>query len=127
VKELWHWPVAKLVEVHDGDTVKLEVDNGFGSRAVEWIRLAGVRAPDPGTPDFTQEDYDRAKNDCETWFATYAPDRYVSLETERTTNPIEIRFRQSFTRYIGWIGTQKPGPQGLNAYLINQGWRDRGL
>jgi endonuclease YncB( thermonuclease family) len=122
--EFWHWPVARLLEVHDGDTVKLEVDNGFGSRAVEWIRLAQVRAPDPGTPDYTPEDYARAKSDCEAWFSTYAPNGYVQLDTERVKNPLEIRFRQSFTRYIGTVYTPM---STLNAWLLEQGWADRGL
>jgi hypothetical protein len=125
--DLWSWPVAKLVEIHDGDTIRLDVDQGFDERARKWIRLARVRCPDPGTPDFTQEDYDRARQDTMDWFATYAPDGYVSLATEKVKKALEIRFRESFTRYIGHVRSLKSPTEELNDWLLKKGWTDRGL
>lgn len=125
--EYWVWPVAKLLEVHDGDTIRLWIDQGFDEGARKWIRLAKVRCPDPGTPDFKQEDYDRARQDTLDWFTQFAPDGYVSLATEKVDKALEIRFRQSFTRYIGHVSALSRPDQILNDYLLSKGWVDRGL
>jgi hypothetical protein len=115
----WPWPIAKLLEIHDGDTVKLAIDHGFGEDAKEWIRLRDVWAPevdDPGGPEATA--------DCQGWFREHAPDGYVQVTTFRTSAPLEIRFRMSFTRYIG-IVTAFNGAE-LNSYLIDRGYVTRG-
>jgi hypothetical protein len=57
---VWTWPLAELLTVHDGDTVRVRIDQGFDELTRQWIRLETVRAPDPGTPDYTPEDYERA-------------------------------------------------------------------
>lgn len=111
----WEWPIARLEEIHDGDTIRLRIDNGFGSRAVEWIRLQDVWAPeldDPGGPE--------AKGYCAEWFADHASDGLVRVTTFRTSAPLEIRFRQSFTRYIGVV-TALNGNE-LNSYLTALGY-----
>ena len=115
----WLWPVAQLLDVHDGDTVKLAIDHGFGEDAKEWIRLKDVWAPevgDPGGPEATA--------DCEGWFREHAPDGYVTATTFRTSTPLEIRFRQSFTRYIGIVAAFNGSE--LNSYLIDKGYVTRG-
>lgn len=115
----WSWPIAKLEEIHDGDTVKLRISCGFDIWAVHWIRLKDVWAPevnDPGGPEATA--------DCTGWFREQAPDGYVQVTTFRTSAPLEIRFRQSFTRYIG-IVTAFNGSE-LNSYLIDKGYVTRG-
>jgi endonuclease YncB( thermonuclease family) len=115
----WPWPLAKLLEVGDGDTVKLAIDHGFNEDAREWIRLKDVWAPeesDPGGPEATV--------DCQNWFREHAADGYVQVTTFRTSAPLEIRFRQSFTRYIG-IVTALNGSE-LNSYLIDKGYVARG-
>lgn len=111
----WPWPVARLLEVHDGDTVKLAIDHGFGEDAKEWIRLRDVWCPevnDPGGPEATEA--------CRAWFVEHAPSGYVQVTTFRTSAPLEIRFRQSFTRYIG-IVTALDGSD-LNSHLISLGY-----
>jgi endonuclease YncB( thermonuclease family) len=116
----WEWPVARLEEIHDGDTVRLRIDNGFGSRAVEWIRLVDVRAP-----ELREEGGAQARADVATWFAEHAPDGQVKVTTFRTSASLEIRFRQSFTRYLGLV-TALNGAE-LNSYLLDKGWIDRGM
>jgi hypothetical protein len=111
----WTWPLSTLLEVHDGDTVRLSIDNGFGSRAVEWIRLEDVWAPELSEPGGAQ-----ARAACATWFDVHAPDRVVSVTTYRSATPLELRFRQSFTRYIGVV-TSRAGAS-LNRYLIDLGY-----
>jgi endonuclease YncB( thermonuclease family) len=115
----WEWPIARLEEIHDGDTVRLRIDNGFGSRAVEWIRLVDVRAP-----ELREEGGAQARADVAAWFAEHAPDGIVKVTTYRTSAPLEIRFRQSFTRYLGLITA--PDGAELNRYLIDKGYVDLG-
>jgi hypothetical protein len=111
----WPWPIARLLEVHDGDTVKLAIDHGFGEDAKEWVRLKDVWAPevkDPGGSEATEA--------CRAWFAEHAPDGHVQVTTFRTSAPLEIRFQQSFTRYIGVITAL--GGSELNSHLISLGY-----
>jgi hypothetical protein len=115
----WPWPIAKLLEVHDGDTAKFAIDHGFGEDAKEWIRLRDVWAPEVDEPGGSE-----ATADCQGWFREHAPDGYVQVTTFRTSTPLEIRFRQSFTRYIG-IVTAFNGSE-LNSYLIDKGYVARG-
>lgn len=117
--EAWVWPVARLLEVHDGDTVKLAIDHGFGEDAKEWIRLRDVWAPELG-----EEGGLEATADVRAWFLMHAPNGFVRVTTFRTSTPLEIRFRQSFTRYIGVI-TGFDGDE-LNAYLLGKGYTDQG-
>jgi endonuclease YncB( thermonuclease family) len=119
-KNGWDWPVARLLEVGDGDSVKLAVDHGFEEDARVWIRLADVGAPERNEP----ADWARAKADVEAWFAEHAPDGQVRLTTFRTSKPLEIRFRQTFTRYVGVVAS--PSGVELNAWLIDKGWLGRG-
>lgn len=116
----WEWPIAKLEEIHDGDTIRLRIDNGFGSRAVEWIRLLDVYAP-----ELDQDGGTQARDDVANWFTEHAPDFVVKVTTFRTSAPLEIRFRQSFTRYIGIVTA--PNGAELNSYLIDKGYVDRGV
>jgi len=111
----WPWPIAKLIAVGDGDTVKLAVDHGFEEDAKVWVRLKDVWAPesnDPGGPEATAA--------CAAWFAEHASDGYAQLTTFRTSAPLEIRFRQSFTRYIGVVTAI--GGSELNSHLISLGY-----
>lgn len=118
----WEWPLATLVEVGDGDGVRLRIDNGFGSSQTEWIRLVGVRAPEKDEP----QDWAAAKADVVAWFREYAPDGLVKLVTYRTSMPVEIRFGRSFTRYLGKVVSIKTAVE-LNAWLVAKGWIDRGM
>ena len=116
----WTWPTARVVEVHDGDTLKLDVDVGFSTHAYAWIRLLNVRAP-----ELSEGDGAKARADVLTWLAEYAPDSRVQLITYRSSQPLEIRFRQSFTRYLGVVTATAP-PVELNEWLRAKGWIDRG-
>lgn len=118
----WEWPIARLLEFGDGDTVKLAIDHGFSQDAKEWIRLENVRAPEKDEP----EAWAAAAEDVKAWFREYAPDGLVKVTTYRTSAPLEIRFRQSFTRYIGRVTALKT-PVELNEWLRAKGWIDRGM
>jgi endonuclease YncB( thermonuclease family) len=116
----WIWPVARVVEVHDGDTLKLAVSLGFDVWAHPWVRLANVRAP-----ELTEPDGPAARNDVLDWLREHAPDSQVAVTTQKVDRPLEIRFRQSFTRYLGTVTA--PNGAELNRYLIDKGYIDRGM
>lgn len=45
---------ATVLEWHDGDTVKLRIDEGFGNSITCWVRVIGAYAPElkePGGPE----------------------------------------------------------------------------
>jgi endonuclease YncB( thermonuclease family) len=115
----WIWPVAKVIDVIDGDTLRLDVDQGFSTHAHVAVRLADVRAPELDEPDGPS-----ARNDVLDWLREHAPDSQVQVTTQKVDRPLEIRFRQSFTRYIGVVVA--PNGAELNSYLRDKGFVDRG-
>lgn len=116
----WTWPHARVVEVHDADTIKLDVDVGWDMHAYKWIRLLDVHAPELREPTGL-----KARQDTYDWLAAHAPGALVEVTTYRVTTPLEIRFKTSFTRYIGQI-TAKDG-NNLNQHLIGLGYTDQGM
>jgi hypothetical protein len=91
---------AQLIEVEDGDTIRVLLDNGLGSRQEESIRLKGVWAPDEGQPG-----REETKAECIRLIETNS---FPSLKwplhiwTEKNTK-IEPTEKRSFTRYIGTV------------------------
>lgn len=116
-----HYPVARVVDVHDGDTLKLDVDLGFSTHYYPWIRLRGVRAPELHEPAGPQ-----ARQELEAWLATDAPDGLVEVATFRVAGAMkEIREQQTFIRYVGIVTSPTTG-QELNAWLVARGYIDQG-
>lgn len=105
----WEWPYARLVDIHDGDTVRLDVDQGFSVHSYQWIRLLDVWAP-----ELNEEGGPEARELVRDWFDTYAPGGTVQLITYRQGVALEIRFKQTFTRYVGVIKTNS---STLNEWL----------
>jgi hypothetical protein len=103
---------ASLLEILDGDTLRLLVDTGFYARHRIDLRLLDVSAPelrDPGGPetrDFVQAWYYQLNLDLE----------WPMLIHTQTTKLIEPSEKQSFTRYIGDIHNITNGDH-LNAQV----------
>jgi hypothetical protein len=96
---MWEYR-ARLINVHDGDTVTLEMDTGFGGRQQEAIRLLGVFAPELSQPGGNEtRDFVVAWMRVVNIIGTMWPLLVTTLPT-LTSEPTE---RQSFTRYIGSI------------------------
>jgi hypothetical protein len=115
-----HYPVARVVQVHDGDTLKLDVDLGFSTHAYIWVRLKDVRAPELSEPDGPA-----AHIDVRLWLAEHAPDSFVTLTTFQTGGSFkEIREQRTFIRYVGIIVADNGAE--LNQYLRDKGFIDRG-
>ena len=68
----------------------------------------------------------RARDEVTVWVAKHAPDGLVAVTTYRTSQPLEVRFRQTFTRYVGTVTSRASPPANLNEWLREQGWTDRG-
>lgn len=115
-----HYPVARVLQAHDGDTLKLEVDLGFSTLARVWIRLKNVRAPELSEPTGPT-----ARNDTLGWVKDHAPDGYVAVETFQTAGSSkEISEQRTFIRYVGVV-TSTSGDE-LNGYLRSRGYTDQG-
>jgi endonuclease YncB( thermonuclease family) len=114
----WTWPIAQVTDVHDGDTLKLDVDLGFSTHEHVWVRLLDVRAPELSEPLGQL-----ARGDVQDWLVEHAPDGRVQLTTYRTSQPLEIRFKNSFTRYLGVVSV---GDSSLNEWLRQRGYTDQG-
>lgn len=114
---------CKLWEVHDGDTIRLLVDLGFGlPMGRVWIRLRGVRCPElkEGEPG---QNARRATLD---WFGIYAPDQWVSLNSHLAAGDghlKEIKERMTFVRFEGDVYA---GDNSLNQHLLDLGYVDQG-
>jgi endonuclease YncB( thermonuclease family) len=95
---MWNYRAAVL-EVLDGDTVRLLVDTGYHGRQEEDHRLKGVWAPEKNQPGGSETaEFVRG------WLASLDRARRWPLEvdTEPNSNP-EPDERRSFTRYIAEV------------------------
>ena len=116
-----HYPVARIVEIHDGDTFRIDVDCGFSVHAYVWVRLLDVRAPELSEPGGQE-----AKQAVDQWLRVHSPDGYVSVITYKTAGKgKEIREQMTFIRYVAMV----VGEDGsfLNAWLRDQGYIDKGM
>lgn len=113
--------LARVVDVHDGDTIRLDVDLGFSTHAYVWIRLQEVHAPELG-----ESGGHEAKRVVEEWLAIHAPGGYVTLQTQQTSGTLkEIKERMTFIRYVGLITAVDGGI--LNQWLRDRGYVDQGM
>lgn len=91
---------ARLLRVHDGDTLTLELDQGMSDRSEEAIRLLNVWAPElrqlggEETMIFVQQWLDRNCNQSLRW------PLYVKTLPNKQPEPDEIR---TFVRYVGTV------------------------
>jgi endonuclease YncB( thermonuclease family) len=114
------YDLARVLDVHDGDTLKIDVDLGFSCHTWVWVRLKGVGAPELSEPDGLT-----ARSDVQLWLAEHASDMWVSLTTFQTAGTFkEIRERRTFIRYVGIVIADNGAE--LNSYLLAKGYVDRG-
>lgn len=114
---MWEYR-ARVESVHDGDTLTLLIDTGFGGRQEEAIRLLNVFAPEldeVGGPEvhmFVLAWLSRHEQASERRWPFM-----VRTEVTRTDEPNQKR---TFTRYVGtvWdIATQDVLNEAVNHYL----------
>jgi endonuclease YncB( thermonuclease family) len=103
---------AALVRVVDGDSVILEMDQGFGGRQQEEVRLLSVSAPEKDQPGGLEcRDFTTA------WLGQVSPQLRWPLHviTVPNTNP-EPTERRTFVRYLATVSDITDG-RVLNADL----------
>ncbi len=106
---------CRLVRVIDGDTVVMDIDNGFRNREQHAIRLVDVNAPEMFSGD-DREHGKRIRQMVIEWF-----DRQPVTQTF----PFIIQTladRQTFNRYIGTIWSRDTG-ESLNQFLVDEGYQ----
>lgn len=84
-----HFPFARVVGFVDGDTCKVEVDQGFGGKQDVLVRIFGISAPDTNRT----EEREIAKISTKSAQSLFDPGVACELST----------WRQSFTRYVGIV------------------------
>lgn len=92
---------AKIIEWHDADTVKLDIDEGFGNSITCWVRFYNCWAKELGTPE---------GDAALAWVEHHWPagsDVYV-LTRKATTGGVEFAGKQLGQTFARWLGTVYP-------------------
>jgi len=114
------YPVAEILDAHDGDTLRADLDMGCHIHARVWLRLKGVRAP-----ELREADGPAARADVIAWMNEYAADGLVEVTTFWSQGSLkEINEEQTFVRYVAEV--RSVGGVELNGWLVAKGWIDRG-
>ena len=101
--------MAEIIDIHDGDTVRIRADVGFDFVARKWIRLRDVDAPELNKPGGPQ-----ARDALIALLNEHAADGFVTLTTFWAPGTYkEIREEMTFIRYVGDITT-------LNQINVNE-------
>jgi micrococcal nuclease len=104
---------ARIIRWIDGDTVVVNIDQGFGNWTVQHIRLIGLYCPKgdaPGGPEATA----RAEQLC-------PPGDLVFCDTRKAPEPIPVQNGRSFTRYLGTVTPLATPGVSVQRTLIHEG------
>lgn len=101
---------AKLVSVHDADTITLMIDQGFYNWTEQRIRVQDVDCPELNTAEGKV-----AREFTVRWFETYATP-YCMVRPEKNKTGV---FQQTFARFVATVYV--PG-RCLNLDLIEAGY-----
>lgn len=105
---------AEYLSNHDGDTLKVNLDQGFGDIKLADIRLLGVYAPELAEPggkecrEFVQEWFTRNKIAGRRWSYIVTTARMKVADSEQRT----------LNRYVGTV-TSLDGSRNLNLEVMN--------
>lgn len=115
------YPVAEIIDVHDGDTVRIRADVGFDFVARKWIRLRDVKAPE------LHEEYGPIARDVLIALLNeHAHDGFVTLTTFWTPGHYkEIKEEMTFIRYVGLVKTLNE--INVNEYMLAAGYDNQGI
>jgi endonuclease YncB( thermonuclease family) len=114
------YPVCQVLDIYDGDTIRVDTDRGGHVHTHDWLRLKGVRAPELREPDGPA-----ARGDVIAWMNEHAPDGFVEVTTFWTQGDLkEINEEMTFVRYVAEV---RAGGVELNQWLAAKGWIDRGM
>lgn len=113
----WKFPAA-LIEVTDGDTIKVQIDQGFCVRSLHSVRLSGINAPEIFSGSVEERQAGQAsKRAVFAWLLQHeACARRGEFPFVLSTD----RDRRSFNRYIGTVACA--AGHELVPYLIENGF-----
>jgi len=102
---------AQFLEAIDGDTVKLQIDQGLYNFAIRHVRILGINCPEMKGP--TKADGIRAKEATEWWFANHS-------KIVIATKPDPRQQTDDFGRWLAFVwGDNAVGEQEeLGKYLL---------
>lgn len=107
---------CKVIEVHDGDTLKMDMDLGLNSHQHEWLRLVNCYAAElkvkPAGPD--------ARDALAALCVMYKEFRVKTFPVGKDDNE-----ERSFVRYIADVYFDPPLPDGINTlskYMVKAGF-----
>lgn len=104
---------ARITNVHDGDTVAVILDQGFGDTKYIDLRLLGVFAP-----ELKEHGGDETRMFVQNWLTLNNDGRYAWPFVVTTARKPKADTEQStFGRYVGTI-TTLDGTENLNAAII---------
>lgn len=112
------WRCA-IIDVHDGDTIRVEIDRGMDDESIRWIRLRDVFAP-----ELSQLGGVECRTFVETWIRAHTDNTVwpFMLETFRTPrSDIDV---VTLSRFVGMI-TAADGSNlntDVQAYIKVQGY-----
>lgn len=99
---------AQVLNVHDGDTLRLRTDLGFYVRFDQTVRLAGLNAPELSTPEGKA-----AQAFADGWVQAHASP-YVGVRTQKDK-------QEKYGRYLATIYDLADATSTLNAALLAAG------
>lgn len=104
---------AKVLKVHDGDTIRVEADLGFDVRHILNVRFYGIN-----TPELRGEELE-AGLVARDWLRTQLPEgSSVVLKTYKDR-------REKFGRYLAEVYCDALGDESLNDALVRLGLAER--
>lgn len=111
---------ATLVREHDGDSFWMLIDNWFGSRQEEELRLAGVPAPEVDQVGGTE-----ATLFVNTWLAEVTlnnagrrwPFGVLTTTTQRKLEPTQLRTHNRYLAYVYDVATGDCLNEAIMDYL----------
>lgn len=108
-----HVHVAKILEWHDGDTVKLDLDLDYETHNNGWHRLIGIDTPELWTPE---------GKDVHEFVDRYAPPgTEVVIVSYKAKNQFPIGgAKEKFGRWLAeiWLVDEDPEAMSINRLLL---------
>lgn len=91
---------AQILDVHDGDTIKVRIDRGFEEYSDKWIRLACVYAP-----ELRQRGGSDARQFVQTWLTEHDDGSEWPYRVTIHRLPKDSQEASTFNRYVGTLTT----------------------
>lgn len=116
----YEYPIIQLMKIVDGDTLDIEIDQGFYDSTTKRFRLLGVWAPERGKPGWSE-----AQQFMQAWFTEHPGPLILSSFKTPKGAPLPDG---SFGRWLAIIEDRTVKDNlnlQLSAYIDNNGWSNQ--